>query len=523
MQDAIDSLLARAAKSDVPLPPSLSDPLGAWMAASSPSDVHTRYEGVLDALRDVALAAAPPSAATMARDAVWGLTHRAAAGVAGGSGVAPYPDVRLSAYVLTLSARHAVGARLPPHGAAAARPPPPAVLPVRSGGASPSLPATSRVGTTTSPLPPVDVVLPPQGAGGGAPPHPLPLCPVHTPLAVALTLTNVGRATALVSVRPLLSAVSSLATLVISPAALALKRGTSVTLSVQVHLLRPSIRLDALLAVDVEGGHRLVASVRALGAPTVFGVPLSDVAIAHRDTPGAGGHEGVPLPLTLLRERLFACGGGSSAVGGAPVRGLDEEGLFRVAPSLEERENLRAQLDAGTFRGAASACTGVAAAHMVKQFLRELPTPLFSIVPVEVLLGSTNTEAECLAAIAPLAPPARGVLAWLIDLLAAAAAHERSSKMSAQSLAICTGPNLFAADEGANPMEALMASQKAVALLLRLITVRASGRPIFAPSGEPPLGVLTPSSSRSLSHGGGSPGRGRGPPSPLVPGARDAP
>lgn len=481
--DVVSSLIARTCRSDgaAALPPSLTEPLAAWMASTAPHDVRVRYEGVLDALRDVALAASPPGVATYARDALWGLTHQGAAAAAGGSGVAPYPDVRLSAYVLPLGPRHVVGQRVPPHGAAAARPPPSGPLPPprqvqrsvsSSGGASAATVAAATaaasasaiaLGTLAHPLPPLlDASSSPT------------LCPVHTPLAVALTLTNVGRATALVSVRPLQSVVGGLALLAVSPTTLSLKRGESGTLSVHVHLLRPGVCLDALFAVEVAGGHRLCALVRALGSPTVFGVHLSEVPLAHRDAPGAAGHEGIPVPLSLLRERLFAVGGGSA------LRGLDEEGLFRVAPSIEERENLRAQLDAGTFRGAASACTGIAAAHMVKQFLRELPVPLFAAVPTEVLLAA-NTEAECIAAVGALAPPARAVLSWLAELLCAAAAHEGSNKMDARSLAICAGPNLFATDETVNPMEALMASQKAVNLLLRIVLARAAGRPLFPP------------------------------------------
>jgi hypothetical protein len=109
---------------------------------------------------------------------------------------------------------------------------------------------------------------------------------------------------------------------------------------------------------------------------------------------------------------------------------------------------------------------------MIKVFLRELPSPLFSAIPTETLLRAA-TEEDCIALIGWLTPPASSIFAWLVDLLVEVARHEAHNKMGLKNLAICTGPNLFSTDENVNPMEALMTSQKSVSALFQIISARA--------------------------------------------------
>jgi hypothetical protein len=449
------------------------------MAGSPPAEVARQYAAVVDSLCEERCAARPLGALERLRDAAWTLMNPAKAaavaaaaadgggggGGGGGAGGAPsfaagaaphaqavraffsappapnFPDVRLSHHVAAFGPQHKSGERAPPAGAAAARPPP------SSAPASPPQPPL---------VPPAD------------PAAPLPPCPLHTPLTLALTLRNAGRVTAVVSARPLVPLVGG-AFFSLSPPSLVLKRGDTGTLCVHVTLLRPAAAVDALVVVEVaakgerEGGLRQCVAVRAAAGAAVFGVPLAEVPLAAPDSEGAAGRAGVPLPLALLRARLQRRGG------------LAEEGVFRVAPSAEERENLRAQLDAGAFRGAASACSGVAAAHMVKLFLRELPRPVLAAVPTEQLLTAAATDGATAAALARLDAPSAALLGWLADLLVETARHEAVNKMGHQNLAICVGPNLFATDASANPMEALMASQKAVGLLFRVLCAHAAG------------------------------------------------
>jgi hypothetical protein len=108
---------------------------------------------------------------------------------------------------------------------------------------------------------------------------------------------------------------------------------------------------------------------------------------------------------------------------------------------------VRAELNEGTFAGAASPCAPHAAATAIKIFFRELPQPLLSAIPTETLLQCAS-EAECGAAVEKyLSPHAYVLLQWLVDLARKVAAHEAENKMNAKALAICLGPNLFIADE----------------------------------------------------------------------------
>jgi hypothetical protein len=156
---------------------------------------------------------------------------------------------------------------------------------------------------------------------------------------------------------------------------------------------------------------------------------------------------------------------------------MDEEGIFRVAPTDAEKDLLRRQLDAGTFgaggHAASRAASGITTAAMVKVFLRELPSPIFSSIPKEMLLAAVD-DPGTLACLDLVRGPAKTILLWLRDLLVTVASHEGANKMSLKALAICTGPNLFVTDESVNPLEALMISQKAVALLLRVCQLAAA-------------------------------------------------
>ena len=419
------------------------------MCGAASVDVGSAFTSALDAQRSAAVAARPRGALLRASDNAWLLMNRGAAAAAAASAAdtPDYPDVRVSSHVVAFGPMHVRGARRAPHGAAA--------------GAAPPAPNGGEVAGPV--LPPLEIS---SGVGGAL--DSLPRCPVLVPLALTLSLRNCGRGKALVSARALQSSIGTAALVRVEPPTLELARGAAASITLHITLLRPWVELGALIAIEISGGSRLVVCARAASAGAVFGVPLEDLATVPASAPGAAGHDGIPVPLALLRERLLA-----ALIPNAPV-GLAEEGVFRVSPSNEEREILRAQLDSGAFRGPAASCTGVAAAYMVKLFFREMPPPLLSAVPTETLLGA-GTDDATFAAVRLLAPRQRALLAWLVDLLVVTAARSSANKMNERNLSICVGPNLFATDERANPMEALMASQKAVALLQKVLETRRSG------------------------------------------------
>ncbi len=471
--EAASFLLERAARGNTSLPPEVIEPLTSWMCNTPGAEVDARATFVLDALRDAAAAARPRGTAlSRARDAALSLLRK-------GGNSDEYPDVRLSTHVAVFSAEHAAGPRRPPHGAAAVVAPTPhmsssssSTTPSSSSSSS-STASSLKSATISTSLALGPFLLPATG--------PLPRCPVHVPLEVRLDLTNAGNRSVLVSARPLQSTLGNAALVSVSPPSLMLKRGAKGSILLRLIFLRPLVEVGALVAIEVADGPRLCVAVRAASSNAAFGCPLLDVPVASAAASGAAGREGVPLPLALLRERLCAPQRGGAGAGGGPrADSLSEEGVFRASPSAEERENLRAQIDAGTFQGAAGACTGVAAAYMVKLFFRELPSPLLSRLPAEDLMSAAGADATTFAACRRLAPRERTLLMWLADLLVATAARETANKMGLRNLAICVGPNLFATDEAANPMEALMASQKTVALLLRVLEATQRGDDIWS-------------------------------------------
>lgn len=252
----------------------------------------------------------------------------------------------------------------------------------------------------------------------------------------------------------------------VEPTSLTLKKGSLGRVAVTITLLRPGARVNALVALEVAGGLRLMVLLRAQAECRVFGIPYSLLPLAAAPE----GFPGIPVPLLELRRRLTR----------GDREGLRTEGIFRVQPPGEEVAAIRAGLDAGTYDGETSPVSALAAAHCIKVFLRELqPAKVFQSVPTEPLLA-VNTAAECAALVARhLPPPMQTLLAWLVDTLAETAEYEPFNRMGGKALAVCVSPNLLDTDvsnAAVNPMTALMCSQKAVQVLARLIDVRLAAR-----------------------------------------------
>ena len=110
-------------------------------------------------------------------------------------------------------------------------------------------------------------------------------------------------------------------------------------------------------------------------------------------------------------------------------------------------------------------------ANLIKVFFRKLPKQILASVLAEALL-ECRAEEDALEIYASLPRLEQGMLSWLIDLACAVALREGENRMSAKAVAIVLGPNLFEPDLTVNPMEALMLSQKAVAMLHELIVAR---------------------------------------------------
>lgn len=446
--EAVQSILYRIVKE--PLSPEVVETYRSWLVKiHDPSFALQALNTLFDKFVTQSIAAkGPPSTISKAKDATLSFMNKLSGNSKGDYTVADFPDIRVSHVLLPLGPEHAHGERIPAPGAAASRPPPAVLFPVNSTGPISSSSSSSASSITNFPLPP------------SSNNKDLVPCPANTTLTCGLTLTNRGKPKAIVSVRPLQSFIQGDACLVsVEPATVVLDKGKSTVVHITLRLLRPCIMNDAFIVIEVAGGNRILVLARAYCERTVFGMRLQDVPVISN-----AGYDNIPVPLALLRDRLVADGGTT----------LKLEGIFRVAPSNEEKNSIRKTLNEGTFTLTHPPISGIAIAHMIKVFLRELPQPLFSAIPTETLLNAMNEE-DCISLIGWLTPPSSVIFAWLVDLLIEVIKYEQYNKMGAKNLAICTGPNLFVTDESVNPMEALMTSQKAVSALYQIINARALG------------------------------------------------
>lgn len=482
------TLLARAC--GCPLTEDILAQLKAFMCAHSHADVDAALDAALDAYASRSAAAAPATAvatgSTSVASRAFGLLSLM--GVSGGGPEPPasprslisapivvthaagpdssaiptlpaeYPDVRLSTSMLVYGPHNAVAA-----GEDATRAAAPAASAAPSGASSRALSLSGTAADSTGPRRRGPIMssssAPRRASASAVTSMRLAPTPVHVELVQTFEVTNRSKTKAHVTVRPLQAFPDGRTCFIrVDPPSLLLKKAESALVSVYVQLLRPGAHVDAFVAVETVGGLRTLVLIRALAEVSVFGLAPEDAECVE-----SAGVAGIPKPLALLRDRIVDGEGGA---------GLLNEGLFRIQPSGEEVQSVREQLNQCTFAGAAAPCSAIAAAHMIKVYLRELPRRLLSAVPTEALLSASSDE-QCEALVVTYLTPAyAAILRWFVDLLARVAVHERDNRMGVKALAVCVGPNLFDTDEAVNPMQALMTSQKAVHVVQKLTTQR---------------------------------------------------
>ncbi len=152
------------------------------------------------------------------------------------------------------------------------------------------------------------------------------------------------------------------------------------------------------------------------------------------------------------------------------MEGLEQTGIFRLAPEESDTNEVKRQLNAGTFKG----CEDVnCIANLIKVWFRELPVKILDSITPEALMGSADMDG-CLSLFHGMPQPEQGILLWLLDLLCKVVLKEETNKMGVKNLAIVFGPNLFNNERVSvdNPMEALMMSNKAGNFIANLLTNR---------------------------------------------------
>ncbi|KAJ8345940.1 hypothetical protein SKAU_G00301330 [Synaphobranchus kaupii] len=139
--------------------------------------------------------------------------------------------------------------------------------------------------------------------------------------------------------------------------------------------------------------------------------------------------------------------------------GMQEEGLFRVAPSASKLKKLKASLDCGVLDVQEYSADPHAIAGALKSYLRELPEPLMTFDLYDEWIQASNIQDQdkrlqaLLAACEKLPPDNINNFRYLIKFLAKLTDYQDANKMTPGNIAIVLGPNLLWAQTEGNITE----------------------------------------------------------------------
>ncbi|XP_053707645.1 rho GTPase-activating protein 44 isoform X1 [Synchiropus splendidus] len=129
--------------------------------------------------------------------------------------------------------------------------------------------------------------------------------------------------------------------------------------------------------------------------------------------------------------------------------GMQEEGLFRVAPSASKLKKLKASLDCGVLDVQEYSSDPHAIAGALKSYLRELPDPLMTTELYDEWIQASNIQdmdkrlQALMAACEKLPTDNLNNFRYLIKFLAKLTDYQDSNKMTPGNIAIVLGPNLL--------------------------------------------------------------------------------
>ncbi|KAM4526541.1 rho GTPase-activating protein 44-like isoform 4-T4 [Fundulus diaphanus] len=165
-----------------------------------------------------------------------------------------------------------------------------------------------------------------------------------------------------------------------------------------------------------------------------YGKPLEEhLALSGRD---------VAFPIEACVTMLLECG-------------MQEEGLFRIAPSASKLKKLKASLDCGVMDVQEFSTDPHAIAGALKSYLRELPEPLMTFELYNDWIQASNIQDQekrlqaLLGACEKLPSANNNNFKYLIKFLSKLTEYQDVNKMTPGNIAIVLGPNLlWTHDEG---------------------------------------------------------------------------
>ncbi|KAK0137572.1 Rho GTPase-activating protein 44 [Merluccius polli] len=159
-----------------------------------------------------------------------------------------------------------------------------------------------------------------------------------------------------------------------------------------------------------------------------YGKPLEEhLALSGRD---------IAFPIEACVTMLLECG-------------MQEEGLFRVAPSASKLKKLKASLDCGVLDVQEYSADPHAIAGALKSYLRELPEPLMTFELYDEWIQSSNIQdqdkrlQDLLLTCEKLPPANANNFKYLIKFLSKLTEYQDDNKMTPGNIAIVLGPNLL--------------------------------------------------------------------------------
>nr|XP_057924491.1 rho GTPase-activating protein 44-like isoform X4 [Doryrhamphus excisus] len=159
-----------------------------------------------------------------------------------------------------------------------------------------------------------------------------------------------------------------------------------------------------------------------------YGKPLEEhLELSGRD---------IAFPIEACVTMLLECG-------------MQEEGLFRVAPSASKLKKLKASLDCGVLDVQEYSADPHAIAGALKSYLRELPEPLMTFELYNDWIQASNIpdqdkRLQALRSACDKLPPSNNNnFKYLIKFLSKLTEHQEMNKMTPGNIAIVLGPNLL--------------------------------------------------------------------------------
>ncbi|XP_044152124.1 rho GTPase-activating protein 44 isoform X2 [Bufo gargarizans] len=159
-----------------------------------------------------------------------------------------------------------------------------------------------------------------------------------------------------------------------------------------------------------------------------FGKPLDEhLTVSGRE---------IAFPIEACVTMLLECG-------------MQEEGLFRVAPSASKLKKLKAALDCCVVDVAEYSADPHAIAGALKSYLRELPEPLMTFELYEEWIQASNIQDQdkrlqaLWNACEKLPKPNYNNFKYVIKFLSKLTEYQDANKMTPSNMAIVLGPNLL--------------------------------------------------------------------------------